>query len=72
MLLSMEQAASILNISVDQLEVLRSEYEIFGYRDGSSWKFKISELERFLERSNGRPMKKFITLIDNNWIQEGF
>lgn len=45
-LIPMEEAAQILGMTVDQLNELRSSNEIFGYRDGSNWKFKMSELER--------------------------
>ncbi|MFK7765818.1 MAG: helix-turn-helix domain-containing protein [Mariniblastus sp.] len=45
-LIPMDDAANILGMTVDQLTELRSNNEIFGYRDGSNWKFKMSELER--------------------------
>ena len=45
-LIPMEEAAKILGLSVDKLNELRSNNEVFGYRDGSTWKFKMSELER--------------------------
>jgi hypothetical protein len=42
----MEEAAKLLGVSIDRLTEMRSNNEIFGYRDGPNWKFKISELER--------------------------
>lgn len=45
-LIPMDEAANILGMTVEQLTELRSNNEIFGYRDGSNWKFKMSELER--------------------------
>ncbi len=45
-LIPMEEAAKILGMSVEKLNELRSNNEVFGYRDGSTWKFKMSELER--------------------------
>ena len=45
-LIPMEEAAKILGLSVEKLNELRSNNEVFGYRDGSTWKFKMSELER--------------------------
>ena len=45
-LIPMDEAASILGMTVEQLTELRSKNEIFGYRDGSNWKFKMTELER--------------------------
>ena len=45
-LIPMDEAANILGMTVEQLTELRSNNEIFGYRDGSNWKFKMTELER--------------------------
>jgi len=45
-LIPLEEAASILGMSVEQITELRSNHEIFGYRDGQNWKFKMTELER--------------------------
>ena len=45
-LIPMDEAANILGMTVEQLTELRSNNEIFGYRDGANWKFKMSELER--------------------------
>lgn len=42
----MDEAANILGMTVEQLTEMRSNNEIFGYRDGSNWKFKMTELER--------------------------
>jgi len=48
-LIPMEEAARMLGISVERLTELRSNNEIFGYRDGSTWKFKMTELDRVAE-----------------------
>jgi hypothetical protein len=45
-LVQMNEAAEMLGISPEQLADLRSRNEIFGYRDGSTWKFKLEEIER--------------------------
>lgn len=45
-LIPMDQAAKMLGVSVDRLTEMRSNNEVFGYRDGATWKFKMSELER--------------------------
>lgn len=45
-LVPMEEAARLLGISIDRLSEMRSNNEVFGYRDGPNWKFKLSELER--------------------------
>ncbi|MFN5393112.1 MAG: helix-turn-helix domain-containing protein [Planctomycetota bacterium] len=46
---SLEEAAKILGVSTDALVEMRSKGEIFGYRDGASWKFKQEEIERVLD-----------------------
>jgi len=45
-LIPLDEAASILGMTVEQITELRSNHEIFGYRDGQNWKFKMTELER--------------------------
>jgi hypothetical protein len=45
-LIPMDKAATMLGLSAERLAEMRSNNEIFGYRDGSSWKFKLQELER--------------------------
>ncbi len=45
-LIPMDEAARILGMTVEQVSELRAENEIFGYKDGTTWKFKMSELER--------------------------
>ena len=45
-LIPMDEAARILGMTVEQVSELRSYNEIFGYKDGTTWKFKMSELER--------------------------
>ena len=45
-LIELQEAAKILGISPEELTELRSRNQIFGYRDGSTWKFKVEELER--------------------------
>ena len=46
-LIPLDDAATMLGKTVDELTELRSQNEIFGYRDGSSWKFKMEEITRF-------------------------
>ena len=50
-LIPMEEAAKFLGMSVDELNELRENNEVFGYRDGTTWKFKMSELERVAGQS---------------------
>jgi excisionase family DNA binding protein len=42
----LEEAAKKLGVSADELVEMLSRGEIFGYRDGASWKFKPTEIER--------------------------
>lgn len=46
-LILLDEAAALLGISSEELAEARSRGDIFGYRDGSSWKFKESEIDRF-------------------------
>jgi excisionase family DNA binding protein len=45
-LIPLNEAAETLGVSAEELTEMRTRGEIHGYRDGSSWKFKESELER--------------------------
>ena len=45
----LSEAAKQLGISADELNDARNAGEVHGFRDGSSWKFKPQELERFAE-----------------------
>ena len=46
-LILLDEAAALMGISAEELAEARSRGDIFGYRDGSSWKFKESEIDRF-------------------------
>ncbi|GIW99485.1 MAG: excisionase [Pirellulaceae bacterium] len=53
----LEEAAKRLGVTTDELVEMRSRGEIFGYRDGGSWKFKPEEIERVLaERAGGEAL----------------
>ena len=49
---SLEEAAKILNVSPEQLGAMRENGEIRGFRDGSTWKFKVSEIEQLASQSS--------------------
>ncbi len=49
----LEEAAKKLGVSADELVEMRSRGEIFGYRDGGSWKFKPEEIERVASEMMG-------------------
>jgi excisionase family DNA binding protein len=42
----LKEAAKMLGVTADELVEMRSRGEIFGYRDGASWKFKTEEVDR--------------------------
>lgn len=48
-LIELKEAALMLGMSPEQLNEMRSRSEIFGYRDGNTWKFKQQEIERFAD-----------------------
>ena len=48
-LIQLDEAAQLLGMKPEELVELRSRGEIHGYRDGSTWKFKETELERFAD-----------------------
>lgn len=54
---TVEEAAAMLGMSVDELTAMREKGEIYAYRDGGQWKFREDELERVkAERDDGGPL----------------
>jgi hypothetical protein len=51
--LSLDEAAKHLGLSTNELIEMRSRGEIFGFRDGTSWKFKTEEIERVRQEISG-------------------
>ena len=49
---NLEEAAKLLNISPEKLGAMRESGEIRGFRDGSTWKFKTSEVEQLAGQSS--------------------
>jgi hypothetical protein len=47
--IELNEAAKQLGVTTDQLNDMRLRGEIFGTRDGSTWKFKAEEVERVAE-----------------------
>lgn len=43
------EAARMIDVSPEELVEMRSRGDIFGYRDGASWKFKLEEVERVIK-----------------------
>jgi excisionase family DNA binding protein len=52
-LIPLTEAAALLGVSADRLNELRQSNEIYGYRDGASWKFKQEDVERLKESLDG-------------------
>src|SRR5436305_765816 len=42
------EAARMIGVGPEELVEMRSKGNIFGYRDGASWKFKVDEVERVI------------------------
>ncbi len=53
-LVTLEEAAAMLGVTPDALNEMRQKQEIFGYRDGASWKFKPEDVERLKEELAAR------------------
>ena len=48
-LVELNEAAAALGVTSEELSEMRQRNEIFGYRDGSTWKFKQEEIDRVLQ-----------------------
>jgi hypothetical protein len=46
--IDLNEAAKMIGVTAEELVELRSKGDIFGYRDGASWKFKTEEVERVI------------------------
>lgn len=57
-LVPLEEAAQTLGISPDELNTLRENRDIYGYRDGASWKFKPEDVERLAQELAERGPKR--------------
>lgn len=44
--LTLDEAAKALGVTTDELNEMRLRQEIYGYRDGASWKFKSDDVEK--------------------------
>ena len=53
--ISLEEAAKTLGISAEELNRMREQHELSGYRDGSTWKFKTTDIERIAEQRASQP-----------------
>jgi len=53
----LSEAATMLGVAAEEVVEMRSKGDIFGYRDGASWKFKTEEVQRVIRERGveGRP-----------------
>ncbi|MEO2021239.1 MAG: excisionase family DNA-binding protein [Pirellulaceae bacterium] len=49
---NLDEAAKLLNVTPEQLGKMRDNGEIRGFRDGSTWKFKTSEVQQLIDQSS--------------------
>lgn len=60
-------AAAAIGVTPEELIEMRSRGDIFGYRDGGSWKFKQEEVERVVnERASGTAAGSGISLAGDD------
>lgn len=57
-----EQAAKILGVSPEEVLDMRATRELYGYRDGGTWKFKVSDVENLAKERRGEDSGEPIAL----------
>lgn len=71
--LSSDETAQKLGISVDELNELREAYKLRGFRDGSGWKYRGEDVEKYLSiRDDSRPGSEFGLASENSEETPGF
>ena len=50
---SVEKAAELLGVTAEEIRAMRERRELYGYRDGSNWKFKAEDVERLARQRQG-------------------
>ena len=53
-LVPLDEAAKQLGLSPDELNEMRQNGEVYGYRDGASWKFKPEDIDKLAEERSAR------------------
>jgi excisionase family DNA binding protein len=61
---SVEKAAQVLGVSADEIRAMLDRRELYGYRDGSSWKFKAEEIDRRAAERNQGPIGDDDIMLD--------
>lgn len=46
-----QEAAKVLNVSVDDVKKMLERRELYGYRDGADWKFKAEDIDKRAQES---------------------
>ena len=46
-LIDQEEVAKMLGVSIEEINKMRDRKQLFPYRDGDAWKFKLEDIERF-------------------------
>lgn len=70
-LIPLDEAARMLGISVERLNQLRERQQIYGYRDGASWKFKQPDLERLADDLRAQTVDMPIADLDSSTSDAG-
>jgi excisionase family DNA binding protein len=55
-LFTVEEAAAMLGMPVDELTALREKGEVYAYKDGGVWKFREDEIERVKAEREDAPL----------------
>jgi Helix-turn-helix domain len=48
-LIDQEEVAKMLGVSIEEINKMRDRKQLFPYRDGDAWKFKLEDIERLKE-----------------------
>ncbi|HEX4132076.1 MAG TPA: helix-turn-helix domain-containing protein [Pirellulales bacterium] len=52
-LVPLNDAAAHLGVTPEELSEMRQRGDVYGYRDGASWKFKVEDLDAYKAKSEG-------------------
>ncbi len=65
----LKEAAQMIAVTPEELIEMRSKGDIFGYRDGASWKFKLEEVERVIgeRRAGGGGDSQILSASDDEF-----
>ena len=50
-----EKAAEVLGVSVDEVKRMQQDRELYGYRDGADWKFKVNDIDKIVRERSASP-----------------